>query len=296
LTGSQVPVSAAVAACDRPISLLRCLDGLFAGQSLPAEIIVVDQSGDTKVADALAAGPERPVPIRYLRQPRRGLSASRNQALTMASQDTVAFTDDDCVPSPTWIAVIHQTLTGDPAVAAVTGRVLPLGEERPGTYVVSPRTSTEARVFQGRAVPWNVGTGGNFAARREWLARVQGFDERLGAGSPGRAAEDAELLYRLLLAGAVIRYEPASLVYHERQTLTQRLASRRGYSHGIGAVCAQYLRKGDAYACVMLGSYLRAQGIALSRALLQRDGFMVRQRLLSLRGCASGLWYGLGLR
>jgi len=293
---SGVPVSAAVAACDRPTELMRCLDAILAGEAPPAEIIVVDQSRDTHVADALAAIPEHATPVRYVRQPRRGLSASRNAALALASQDMVAFTDDDCVPSGGWIATVHRVLAGDPAIAAVTGRVLPLGEKRAGTYVVSPRTSTDPCVYRGRAVPWTVGTGGNFAARRDWLTRVGGFDERFGAGSPGRAAEDAELLYRLLLAGAAIRYEPASLVYHERQTAAQRLASRTGYGHGIGALCALYLRKGDAYAGVMLASYLRGHGVGLARAVLHRDWFMARQRLLALGGCASGLRHGWGMR
>jgi GT2 family glycosyltransferase len=296
VTGLHLPVSAAVAACDRPAGLIRCLDGIFAGEALPAEVIVVDQSSDAKVADALAAMPERSIPVRYVRQPRRGLSASRNGAIDLASQGMLAFTDDDCVPSPDWLATVHRVLAGDPEIAVVTGRVLPLGDARPGTYVVSPRRAKRPRVFQGRAVPWAVGTGGNLAARREWLSRVHGFDERLGAGSPGRAAEDAELLYRLLLAGAVIRYEPTSLVYHERQTAAQRLASRQGYGHGIGALCALYLRRGDAFPCLMLGSYLGRHGVELARALAHRDWFMARQRLLALGGCASGLRYGLGLR
>lgn len=296
MIGLQVPVSAAVAACDRPAGLVRCLDAILAGEALPAEIIVVDQSRDTRVADALDAMPGHPVPVRYVRQPRRGLSASRNGALALASQATVAFTDDDCVPSAGWIATVHRVLAEDPSIAAVTGRVLPLGDEQPGTYVVSSRASSDPRLYQGRALPWIVGTGGNFAARREWLARVHGFDERLGAGSPGRAAEDADLLYRLLRTGAVIRYEPASLVYHERQTAAQRMASRQGYGHGIGALCALYMRKGDPYAWVILGSYLKALGVGLARALVHRDWFMARQRLRSLGGCASGLRYGLVIR
>ncbi len=295
MTPPTVPVTAAVAACDRPAALLRCLDAIFGGEALPAEVIIVDQSRDDAVADAVA-GAAGPAPIRYLQQERQGLSASRNGALAMASQPIVAFTDDDCVPSPGWVRTIHGVLAGDGGLAAVTGRVLPLGEDRPDTHVVSPRESTEARVYRGRVVPWEVGTGGNLAARRSWLDRIGRFDERLGAGSPGQAAEDSELLYRLLLAGAVIRYEPESLVYHERQTAAQRLASRSGYGHGIGAVCALYLRKGDAYAAVMLGSYLRAHWSGLIRSLAHRDWFMARQRILALRGCARGFGYGLSVR
>ncbi|HEX6105909.1 MAG TPA: glycosyltransferase [Gemmatimonadales bacterium] len=291
---APVGVSAAIAACDRPEGVLRCLAGLLGGELLPDEVIVVDQSRDDSVGSALGAAAFA-VPVRYVRMPRLGLSASRNAALERAAQPVIAFTDDDCVPDPGWIATVHRVLTDDPGLAGVTGRVLPLGEERAGTYVVSPRTSTAGREYAGRAVPWTVGTGGNFAARREWLERVGRFDERLGAGSPGRAAEDADLLYRLLRAGARLRYEPASVVYHERQTAAQRLASRRGYGHGIGALCALYLRRGDLYAARLLLGYVADHGGSLARSVVRRDWFTVRQRVQALQGCATGLVYGFRL-
>jgi GT2 family glycosyltransferase len=293
MSGEARSVSVAIAACDRPAPLLRCVEGILSGDALPAELIVVDQSRDTAVADALATLPPGSVPLRYLRQPRRGLSASRNGALALATQPIVAFTDDDCVPGPAWLRTVLEVMSADADVAAVTGRVLPLGEARPDTHVVSPRTSTRPQVYRGRVVPWRVGTGGNFAARRAWLERVGGFDERLGAGSPGRAAEDADLLDRLLLAGATIRYEPASVVYHERQSAAQRLASRAGYGHGIGALCGLRLRRGDLFAGRMLASYLRGHLLGLARATASGDWFMARQRLLALGGCARGLCLGL---
>ena len=288
-----VPISAAIAACDRPEGVLRCLEAILGGEVLPAEVIVVDQSRDDRVASALAGAGRPDCPVRHLRRPRQGLSASRNVALAEAAHAVVAFTDDDCVPDGRWIATVHEALTADPDLAAVTGRVLPLGEERPGTHVVSPRDSTMAREYTGRAVPWTVGTGGNFAARREWLTRAGGFDERLGAGSAGRAAEDADLLYRLLAAGGRIRYEPRAVVYHERQTAAQRLASREGYAHGIAAFCALRARRGEVYAGRLLGGYVAGQAGALARSVLRRDWFLARQRLLALRGCATGVLYGL---
>ena len=89
-----------------------------------------------------------------------------------------------------------------------------------------------------------------------------------------------------------VRYEPDSVVYHERQTAAQRLSSRRGYGHGIGALCTLYLRRGDLFAGRMLAGYLADQGTSLARALLRRDWFGVRQRISALRGCAGGMVYG----
>jgi GT2 family glycosyltransferase len=293
MSGPVASMAVAIAACDRPGPLLRCVDALLEGDLLPSEIIVVDQSRDDAIETVLAtrAG-ERP-PVCYIRQPRLGLSASRNKALAQTRHPLIAFTDDDCLPDQRWLSSLSRMLGENDGLAAVTGRVLPLGEERPGTFVVSARTGSAAVVFRGKSVPWTVGTGANFAARREWLLRVGGFDERLGAGSPGRAGEDAELLYRLLVAGATIRYIPEAVIYHERQGLAQRLATRRSYGHGIGALCALWVRRRDLFASKMLAGWLQLQLRGIMRAGVTQDWFMVRQRLLGVRGCMEGIAYGL---
>jgi GT2 family glycosyltransferase len=290
------PITAAVAACDRPEPLRRCLQALLNGEALPAQLIVVDQSPGGEVEEVVASMTRPGMEVRYIRQPRRGLSASRNAAIAGATQPLIAFTDDDCVPAPGWLASIVDVLGHSTGPAAVTGRVLPLGEPQPGTHVVSPRTGTERVDYRGRAVPWAVGTGGNLATRLEWLNRVGRFDERLGAGSPGRAAEDADLLHRFLRGGATVRYEPAVVVYHERQTEAQRLASRWSYAFGVTAFCGLWLRRGDVYAMWLLAGWLGHQARVLTTATLRGDWPLARQRWLSLRGGARGLLYGLRLR
>ena len=183
--------------------------------------------------------------------------------------------------------------TGVRAPDAVTGRVLPLGPEQPGLYAVSSRTSSSPADFAGLALPWLVGTGGNFAARRDWLLRVGGFDERLGAGSPGGSGEDMDLLYRLLKAGARIRYEPQAVVFHERQPRERRLASRSAYGRGIGACCGLWLRGRDPHALAVLAGWLRMRGGMAAGAVWRRQWGGVREELLVLGGTARGLFYGL---
>ena len=276
-------LSVAVATLDRPEGLARCLEALASGTVWPAEVIVVDQGN--------AAFADRGLPVRHLRQERRGLAASRNLALAEATQPVVAVTDDDCVPGPGWVAALEGAF--ELAPDAVTGPVLPLGPETPGLYAISSRTSSSPADFAGRSLPWLVGTGGNFAARREVLLRAGGFDERLGAGSPGGAGEDMDLLYRLLKTGATIRYEPAAVVFHERQPRERRLASRSAYGRGIGACCGLWLRERDLHAFAVLAGWLRMRGALAAGALRRRQWGSVREELLVLSGTARGLFYGL---
>lgn len=279
-------LTVAVATLDRPQGLARCLEALALGTVRPAEVLVVDQG---EGADLVVEG----LPIRHLRQERRGLAASRNLALTEASRPVLAVTDDDCVPDVGWVAALEQAFRSPHPPDAVTGPVLPLGPEAPGLYAVSSRTSASPADFTGRALPWLVGTGANFAARREWLLRAGGFDERLGAGSPGGAGEDMDLLYRLLRAGARIRYEPRAVVFHERQPRERRLASRSAYGRGIGACCGLWLRERDLHALAVLGGWLRMRGGMAAGALRRRQWGGVREELLVLGGTARGLVYGL---
>ena len=286
-------VTASIASFERPEGVTRCVTSLLGGNVLPSQIVVVDQSPDDRISRILAALPSGSVSMVYIHQPRRGLSASRNAALRKATSPVVAFTDDDCVPSGNWIEVSERLLGLDDPIVALSGRVLALGEERPGTFAVSLRESIHRREFSGRAVPWEVGTGGNFIAKRDWLIRVGGFDERLGAGTPGQAAEDAELIYRLLRAGGTIRYEPDAVVHHERKSRAQRISSRASYGFGIGGFCGLWLGRGDLYMVPLFATWAGRQCRSFARAVRQGDWFAVRQRALALRGGAGGLWYGL---
>ena len=286
-------VSAAIATLDRPEALARCLDALLSGAVLPAEVIVVDQSANDATKAMIEQRRAGAVPILYTRQQRRGLSASRNAALGQVSCPVVAVTDDDCVPDPGWIAAIERAFASPAAPDAVTGRILPLGPHVPGTYGIALRQSRVRADFSGRVLPWLVGSGNNFAVRRDWFARIGGFDERLGVGSPGKAAEDIDLFYRLLRAGACVRYEPESLVYHQRHSKAKRMTTRYSYGHGIGAFCIIWLRRGDLYALRVFGHWLCWQCKDLAVASGRWQWLEAYQRWLILRGTLSGLIYGL---
>jgi GT2 family glycosyltransferase len=282
-----------IATRGRPHALKRCLDALLTGDVVPAEIIIVDQSEEEATARAVAEREDYDTPIVYIRQKETGLSASRNAAIAAASRSILAVTDDDCVPDSSWIAVVNQVFSAIDAPDAVTGRVLPLDNDGSDLHSVSLRSDVTRTDFRGKTIPWNVGTGGNFAVKREWFERIGYYDERLGAGSPGRAAEDADLLYRLLRAGAHIRYEPDAVIYHSQQDRNRRLSTRWGYGHGIGALCSLWLRRRDLYALRMLAAWLIGTSRELAGASLHREWFEAHQRLWGLGGTFQGLLYGM---
>lgn len=284
-------LTVAIATLDRPEGLARCLDALAAGLERPAEVIVVDQ-GTTGTDGACAAARAAGLEVVSVQQERRGLAASRNLALATARCPVVAVTDDDCVPSPLWVTAIRRAFGEDPDLAAVTGRVLPWGPESSDLVAVSSRTDTLRIEHTGRALPWRVGTGANFAVQRDWIDRVGGYDERLGAGTNGQAGEDMDLHRRLLRAGARILYNPDSLIYHQRQPRERRRATRASYGRGMGACLGLWLRGGDPGALRVLAHWLLLRAGQAWSGLRRGEWSALGEELLVLRGTAAGLVYG----
>ena len=291
-TGASVAVSVAVATCDRPAELGRCLDAIRAGERLPADTIVVDQGSGGAGRDTVEARRHGGLPVTYVPQSGLGLSRSRNAGIRQAKTAAVAFIDDDCAPAPGWVAAIERALAE--GADAVTGPMLPLGPAQPGLHPVASRTSMVRCVHAGScAQPWTVGTGGNITVRREWLERLGGCDERLGAGTPGRAGEDIDLIHRLLRAGASIRYEPDAVVYHARQASDRRRRSRPSYGWGVGACCTLWLRRRDRSAALILLRWLCLRTELLLRAVGRGRWTAAYEELLVLAGTAGGLVYGV---
>ena len=292
-----VNITVAIPTLDRPAELTRCLDGLFKGTTLPSEVLIINQGQYQVVEPVIQSFRSRHLtPIIHCSQPPRGLSAARNLATNQAKYPIIAFTDDDCVPDFDWLTHIARMLISNPTADAVTGSIQPLESGRPGEFPISVRNGKKGMKFQGHAMPWHVGSGGNFAIRRTWLFLVGGFDERLGAGSPGKAAEDTDLFYRLLRADAVIRYEPELVIYHERQDATRLIRSFWNYSYGIGAFSAKHARKGDPYAAYMLGVWLFWLVWRTASSIVRRNRIYAGEGLMSLRGCGHGLAYGFRLK
>jgi len=256
---------------------------------LPAEVVVADQGEHSRV-DASHSNQLR---IRIISARPGGLGAAQNDAVRATSTPIVAILDDDCVAEPGWIETLTRTFADDPELALVTGRVLPIGPEAPDRYAVSSRTRAIRMELGPRSMPWDAGSGNNFAVRREWFDRVRGCDERLGPGSLGQGGVDMDLFYRLLRAGGRARYEPTALVFHERTDRMGRLARRLPYGYGMGACCSLWLRQGDRNALRVLTRWVAMRGNRLARSLVRGRGLAVREELLVLAGTARGLVYGL---
>lgn len=194
-------VSVVIPSHDRPAALARLLDALGSQSLRPErfEVIIVDDGSPVPLA-AEARGLRLQV-VRHAHP--RGPGAARNTGWRAAEARTIAFIDDDCVPTEGWLEAILRAAAGEEVV--VQGRVLP----DPG-QIRSPLSHT---IEVTGVSPLFVSA--NIAYPRAVLERLGGFDERLR-----RAGEDAELGARATKAGVCARFASDALVHHEVRELS----------------------------------------------------------------------------
>ncbi len=241
-------VSLIICTRDRPKQLAACLRAVDALRLPSEEVIVVNNSpSDTATEAVVREFPD----IRYIVEPKPGLSAARNAGLAVASSELIAFTDDDVQVAENWISRIKRAFA-DPDLMAITGLMLPRELEteaqvafqlrlRRGISLPFRPLTFDSAFFEdwrSRGVPcWLIGAGANMAFRRQVFDHVGLFDERLGAGAAG-CSEDSEMWYRILARGHSCRYDPACVVRHShRRTVeearTQAFLYMRGHATAL---------------------------------------------------------------
>ena len=195
-------ISVVVPTCRRPDLLARCLDRLAPGaQTLPAdqsEVLVTDDGVPT--AEALLA--EKYPWASWGPGPRRGPAANRNAGARRSRGEWLAFTDDDCVPDPGWLA-------GFVAAAHDGCR--------------SPLDHTPANPAGGYL--WSC----NMLVRRATFGEVGGFDEAF----PNPHMEDVDLRERLVRAGHPFEFVPGAVVDHPPRRLPPGWRRVRAHEHWL---------------------------------------------------------------
>jgi glycosyltransferase involved in cell wall biosynthesis len=266
----DVPVTVCVCTRNRPAQIARCLESLQTLDHRALELLIVDNAPDDDATmTVLDEFKTRDARVRYVREPRPGLSCARNRALREATGEVIAFTDDDVRVDRGWVGGLLGGFGRSSTVGCVTGLVASASLEQPAEQFFDARvswsSSCEQRLYDPRQrqsplFPYasgRFGTGANMAFRVADLRRLGGFDESLGAGSPTGGGEDLDIFVRILRAGLSLSYEPAALVWHDHRVDEAELAHQM-YSYGKGLA---------AYLCKLLVSRRTAPDL-LARAPL----------------------------
>jgi GT2 family glycosyltransferase len=225
----------------RPELIGDCLAALDRQSLSPLEVIVVDQSPDTRTREIVERRQAGPAPVRYLHSDRAGVSLARNIGIRQAHGTLLAFTDDDAMPEPGWLAGLETAFAcTQPRAGLVGGRVLPLWEKpKPRWYPASHEYLLAIFDPGGVLAPFPQGSlpiTVNLAVDRAVIDRIGGFHEGLGARSGWPiTGEDSHLAWKAIEAGIPLYYQPEAVVLHRvpGSRMKRRFLLRRCWREGI---------------------------------------------------------------
>jgi GT2 family glycosyltransferase len=288
------PFAVVVCTRNRAPQVGRTLDRLAAQDVRGFEVVVVDQSAveDPRLVRGAAAGE-----LRLLRDDGRGLSRARNVAWRVVDAEWIVFVDDDCLTEPDWSMHLRKALDAHPEAAFLSGHVAEHDAPDASGLLVSTFPVERETVRSGAGVwPFDIGFGVCMAVRREWIVRLGGWDERLGAGtSPFPAGEDMDFNYRLLRSGGSAVAVPQVRVLHDQWRAPEEIVGLlRTYALGWAGFACKTLRQGDVRGGARMWAWavygiLRMAGSAWRR----RSRLRLRVAIALTRGHARGTFLAL---
>jgi GT2 family glycosyltransferase len=192
------------------------------------EVIVVDDGSGMPPETVVAAFHDR-LDVTLLTQPHVGPAIARNTGAARAKGAFLAFTDDDCIPAPSWLQTLAARFATAPdcAIGGQTLNALPDNPYSTASQLLVDYLYSYYNVDPNRS---RFFASNNLAFPTEQFRIVGGFDTTF----PLAAGEDRELCDRWLRHGYQMMYAPEATVYH-RQALTLRSFWRQHFSYGRGA-------------------------------------------------------------
>jgi mycofactocin system glycosyltransferase len=196
----------------------------------------------------------------------KGPAAARNTGLAASTTEFVAFLDSDVSPRRGWLEALLGHFC-DPTVALVAPRIVGLAySENVVARYEAVHSSLDLGHREAPVIPHSTVSYVPSAAiicRRSAICDVGGFDETMQSG------EDVDLCWRLIEAGARLRYEPIALVAHDHRTQLRDWLARKAFYGGSAAPLS--VRHPDKTAPVVISGWalmawiLMALGTSLSR-------------------------------
>lgn len=189
----QIYISIVVCTYNRREMLRRALDSLMYQKTdggFTYEILIVDDGSTDGTRDVVKEIASRsPVPVRYVREERMGISCARNRGIKESSGEWIAFCDDDELADVNWLKNLYD-ITVKKGADFVGGAVL-LGLSKEHLSRVGPiwRSHLGERLFYKKPVKCNykiIPPGGNRLVSRKVFDSVGLFDTSMLMGGCDR--------------------------------------------------------------------------------------------------------------
>ncbi|HVY08677.1 MAG TPA: glycosyltransferase family A protein [Mycobacteriales bacterium] len=200
--GAAAAVAVVVSTHNRGALLDGLLGALEAQDHRDTEVVVADNGSSDDTWQLLTARCARtPMRLRALRLPfHDGPGVPRNTCIAEARAELIAFTDDDCLPTPHWLSAL--TAAFDAGTAIVQGRTLPEPGGWGGPWGRTLTVTSPSGLYETA----------NLAARRAAILEVGGFaGQRLLSG---RAFGEDVVLGSAIARTGGFRFAADAVVHH----------------------------------------------------------------------------------
>ncbi len=221
---------------NRPERIKSCLKAIalldYPGDRF--EVIVVDDGSKTPLDKVIAPLKDK-LNIKLLRQENAGPAAARNKGAEVAQGEFLAFTDDDCQPTPDWLsqfaagfANAPSAMIGGKTINALDNNVFSTASQKLIDYLYeyyNPAKGKDAFFASN-----------NIAMPAKGFKALNGFD----VSFPLAAAEDRDFCDRWNLKYPMVYIPEAQVNHYHKLSLATFWKQHFGY--GRGAFCFHQLR------------------------------------------------------
>jgi glycosyltransferase involved in cell wall biosynthesis len=245
----DVKISVVIPTYNRTEYLRKAIKSLI-DQTLPMdqyEILVIDNCSVDNTRKVVCEEFKNVRNLRYIYEPRLGLTYARNAGWQNATGEYIAYLDDDAVASRQWLEKILEVFeTVKPQPGCVGGKIEPIWEApRPSWLSDSKLGDLAILNWSNKPVVLNKKqwvAGANMSLPRKILEKVNGFQPGFGRASDKLfTGEDILLERKLAQMGYHCFYHPDILVWHHvpSSRLTKYWFIKRAYWQGVADASIQ---------------------------------------------------------
>lgn len=213
---------------DRHEALAACVQAIM-NLDYPQErfeVIIVDDGSPVPI-QPFDQNLQDGASITFLRQINTGPASARNTGAGHAKGDILAFTDDDCMPTPQWLRELARSFKDSP-LGLVGGRTVNGLIDNLYTTASQMIVEEAYTFFLSRDSELRFFASNNMAVPARLFHQIGGFD------SSFRTSEDRDFCDRWLRQGHPLVYAPQAIVFHHHH-LTMTTFIRQHFYYGCGA-------------------------------------------------------------
>lgn len=209
-------LSIVICTYNRAFILPDCLESLVSQhtQETPFELIVVDNNSSDHTRQLVKSYQTTYPFIKYVIEPKQGLSFARNTGFRVATGKWIGYIDDDAKARMDLISIVFDIIQNNKEFDAFGGMYYPwykYGKPRwlPDTFGKKVPLSEKRQVVNEGFL-----SGGIIFVPKKILQNLGGFNTRLGMNKKPGYGEETELQIRMRDLGYKIGFDPNLIIDH----------------------------------------------------------------------------------